>query len=71
MAGIVNISEAENGQGNDVKVDWVGLDEGKSSWELLTTISDGAPQFVKSELRKLWLDQGVRLRLQKFYGITL
>ena len=31
MAGIVNISEAEYRQGFDVKVDWVGFDEGGSS----------------------------------------
>ena len=38
MAGIVDISEAEDGQGFDVKVDWVGFDEGESSWESLLTI---------------------------------
>ena len=71
MAGIVNISEAEDGQGFDVKVDWVGFDEGESSWEPLANIWDGAPQFVKSELRTLRLDQGMRSRLQRFYGIMI
>ena len=32
-------------------MDWVEFDEGESSWEPLVTIWDGAPQFVKSELR--------------------
>ena len=31
MAEIVDILEAEDGQGFDVKVDWVGFDEGNSS----------------------------------------
>ena len=51
--------------------DWVGFDEGESSWEPLAIIWDLAPQFVKSELRKLRLDRGVRSRLRKLYGITL
>ena len=29
------------------------------------------PQFVKSELRKLRLDQGVRSRLRRLHGISL
>ena len=33
MAGIVDISEAEDGQSFDVKVDWVRFDEGESSWD--------------------------------------
>ena len=71
MAGIVDISEAKDRQGFDVIMDWVEFDGGESSWEPLATIWDGAPQSVKSELRKLRLDRGVRLRLQKFYSITL
>ena len=39
--------------------------------EPLATIWDSAPQLVKSELRKLRLDRGVRSHLQKFYGIAL
>ena len=35
MAGIVDISQDEDGQGFDVKMDWVGFDEGDSSWERL------------------------------------
>ena len=61
MAGIVDISETEERQGFDVKVDWVGFDEGESSWEPLATIWDGARQFFKPELWKLRLDPGVRL----------
>ena len=71
MAGIVDISEAEEGQGFDVKIDWVGFDEGESSSEPLAIIRDGAPQFVKSELWKLRLDRGMRSRLWKLYGVTL
>ena len=71
MAGIVDISEAEEGQGFDVKTDWVGFDEGESSWKPLATISDGAPQLIKSELRKLRLDRRVRSRLRKLHDITL
>ena len=56
MVGIIDILEAKDGQDFDVKVDWVGFDEGESSWKPLANISDGAPQFVKSELRKLRLD---------------
>ena len=41
------------------------------SIEPLATIWDGAPQFVKSELRKLRFDRGVRSCLQKFYGTKL
>ena len=70
MAGIVDISEAEDGQGFHVKVDWVGFDERESSWEPFATIWNGAPQFVKSELRKLRFDRRVHSRLWKFYGIT-
>ena len=69
VAGIVDILEDEDGQGFDVKVDWIGFDKGESSWEPLTTVWDGVLQFVKSELRKLRLDRGVRSCLQKFYGI--
>ena len=53
MAGIVDISKAEEGQGFDVKGDWVEFDQGESSWEPLAIIWDGAPLFVQSELRKL------------------
>ena len=43
MAGIVNISEAGEGQDFDVKVDWVEFDKGESLWEPLAIIWDGAP----------------------------
>ena len=71
IVGIVDISEAEEGQVFDVNVDWVGLDEGQRSWKPLAIIWDGALQFVESELRKLRIDRGVSLRLRKLYGITL
>ena len=72
MAGIVDILEAEEGQGFDAEVDWVGFDgQVENSWEPLAVIGDGAPQFIPSELRKLRLDRGVRSRLRKRYGITL
>ena len=51
ISGIVEIPEAEDGQGFDIKADWVGFDEIDSSWEPLAIIWDGVPQFVKSELR--------------------
>ena len=39
MAEIVDISNAEDGQDFDVKVDWVvGFDEGESSWEPLASM---------------------------------
>ena len=38
MAGIVDISETAEGQGLDVKVDWVKFDQGDSSWEPLAII---------------------------------
>ena len=71
MAGIVDTSEAEDGQGFDVTVDWDGFDEGESSWQPLACIWDGSPQFVESELRELRLHREVSSRLQTFYGITL
>ena len=66
MARIVDISEDEDGQGFDVKVSWVEFDDGESSWEPLATIWDDASPFVKSELRKLRLNRGVRSCLQTF-----
>ena len=68
MAGITDSSEAQDGQGLDVKVDWVGFGTGERLWVLLASIWDGAP---KSELRKLRLDREVRSRCLKFYSITL
>ena len=50
MAWIVDISEAEDGQGLDVRMEWVEFDEGESVWEPLAIIRDGAAQFVKSKL---------------------
>ena len=35
--GIVDISEADDGQSFDVKMDWVGFNEGETSWEPLAT----------------------------------
>ena len=60
MAGMVDNLEAGDGQGFGIKVDWVGFDDGASSWEPLASIWDFSPQFVKSELWKLRLDRGVR-----------
>ena len=68
---MVDISEAGHEEGFDVKVDWVGYNEGESSWEPLVIILDGAPQFVKSKPRKSKFDRGVRSRLRKLGGITL
>ena len=71
MAGVVGISEAEEGKGFDVRVDWAGFDGGESSWEPLATIWNDTTQIVNLKLRKLRLDRGVRSRLRKLYGITL
>ena len=43
MAEIVDISEAEEEQDFDVKMDWVEFDEGENSWEALAVIWGGAP----------------------------
>ena len=63
MAAIVDMANAENGSGFEVDVEWVGFDRKDSTWEDLK-IWDAAPQFVKSELRKLGLKRRV------WYGIT-
>ena len=63
MAGIVDILEAEDGQGFDVKMDWVGFVGGQCSWEPFATIWDGAQQFIQSKLRKVRLNRGARSRL--------
>ena len=54
MADIIDISEIDDGQGFDVKANWVGFDEGKSSWEPLATFCDGASRFIKSEPWKFY-----------------
>ena len=58
MAAIVDMANAENGSGFEVDVEWVGFDRKDSTWEDLK-IWDAAPQFVKSELRKLGLKRRV------------
>ena len=58
IAGIVDILDIEDEQGFHVKVDWAVFDEGDISWGLIAATWDGAPQFVKSKLRKLRLDWG-------------
>lgn len=47
MAAIVDVSEAENGSGFEVLVEWVRFDE-ENTWEALAKIWDAAPQFVKA-----------------------
>ena len=71
MEAIVGISEAEEGDGFDVHVEWVGFGKDESSWEPLDPILKGAPQFVRTELRKLRLTRKVRARLLTKYGIRL
>ena len=51
-------------------MDWVRFNGGESPWEPLAIIWDGAPQFVKSELRKLRLDRGVRSRLRGAFAFA-
>ena len=43
MAGIVDVSEAEEGQGFEINIDWVRFDKGESSRKSLAIIWDGAP----------------------------
>ena len=71
MAAIVDMLNAENGSGFEVEVAWVGFDQEENTWEDLAKIWDAAPQFVKSELRKLGLKRGVRTQLKQQHGITL
>ena len=51
MARIVDVLEAEGGRGFDVKMDWVGLDEGEKSWKPLAVIWDGALQVGVAEVK--------------------
>ena len=60
MAAIVDMSVAEDGPGFDVEVEWVGFDKEENTWEELSKMWDAAPQFVKSELRRLGLPNKVR-----------
>ena len=53
-----------------MEVEWVGFDK-ENIWGDLAKIWDTAPQFVKSELRKLGLKRGVPTQPKKQYGITL
>ena len=71
MTTIVDMADAENGFGFDAEVEWVGFDRVQNTWEDLAKIWDAAPQFVKSELRKLGLKRGVRTQLKQQHGITL
>ena len=71
MEAIVDLSEAQDGDGFVVRVEWVGFSKDESSWESLETILEGAPQFVRSELRKLRLKKQVRARLLAKYGLKL
>ena len=49
--------------------EWVKFDK-ENTWEDLAKMWDAAPDFVKSELRKLGLKGGVRSQLKQQYGIT-
>ena len=71
MAAIVDMSEADEGPGFDVEVEWVGFDKSENTWEALAKIWNASPQFVKSELRKLGLRKAVRAELKKQYGVVL
>ena len=61
----------EEGSGFEVEVEWAGFDTGEKTWEDLAKLWAAAPQFVKSELRKLRLKRGVRTKLKRQCGITL
>lgn len=64
MADIADIAEVVQGGDFEVKVAWVGFEYEESSCELLQTIWEGAPQFVRTELLKLGLSRAVHLKLQ-------
>lgn len=51
IAGIVDISKAEKGDGLDAMVEWVGVEEQENSWESLKGIWDDAPELGISEMR--------------------
>ena len=70
MAAIVDTANAENGSGFEMGAEWVKFDK-ENTWEDLAKMWDAAPDFVKSELRKLGLKGGVRSQLKQQYGITL
>ena len=65
MAVIVDMANVEDRLGFEVEVQWVGFDKKYNMWENLAKIWDTAPQFVKSELRKLRLNRGVRTHLKQ------
>ena len=71
MAAIVDMSDAEEGPGFDVEVEWVGFDKSENTWEALSKIWNASPQFEQSELRKLGLKKTVCAELKKQYGIVL
>ena len=48
MAAIVDISDAKEGPGLDVEVEWVRFDKNETTWEALSKIWHASPQFVKS-----------------------
>ena len=64
------MANAENGSGFEMGAEWVKFDK-ENTWEDLAKMWDAAPDFVKSELRKLGLKGGVRSQLKQQYGITL
>lgn len=71
MADIINMAEAVEGNGFEIKMDWIDLKDEERSWEPLQTTWDEAPQFVKTELQMLGLSPAIRSRLQQEYGIKL
>lgn len=64
MAAIVEISGAKEGDGFYAMVERVGFDEEENSLEPLKSIWDGAPEFVKSGLRKMEFSGAMRTCLQ-------
>ena len=68
---LVDLATVEKGSGFEVEVEWARFDTEDNTWEDLAKIWGAAPQFVKSELRKLRLKRGVRTKLKRQCGITL
>ena len=70
MAAIADLAIVEEGSGFEVEVEWAGFDTEENTLEDVAKIWGAAPQFVKSELRKLRLKRGVRTKLKRQCGIT-